>query len=302
MSSELNEADGLLLEQYTANNYIYERKMNRDKLRAIMNDKTPIAAPRQPPRLRNQSSFPKLKDNSPRSLHQVYELKKPLLTPAVLRPAYTNEESSTSSSQTPSQLTVSRSQIETPPLKTVYTVSAPESSVELDIEPIHTHWKSNTTTKNCMSCFKPFRNSLLSLIYDVSNKRHHCRFCGFIFCIDCLVQDNETSYNQSVTLLDARAQFVIPVFKNLDQIPSQGYKSFKVCKKCNIDYNALVEDINRSLEDGEWKYLSNSTRDDLKKLPFICVENPYVGNTTRFRVNTDSANKQEGFRGKASGI
>ncbi|RLV90232.1 hypothetical protein JA1_004705 [Spathaspora sp. JA1] len=296
-----DSVDGLLLEQYTTNNYIYERKMNQDRLREIINDKSSSPTPKES-RLRNQSSIPKLKEFCPKSLHQVYELKKPLLTPAVLRPFYTNDESS----QAQDQLVVSQSQIEVVahPIKTVYTIIAPELPVELDIEPIHSHWKLNGITKSCMSCFKPFGRMLLSLIYDAANKRHHCRFCGLIFCIDCLVQDNEPVYSHQVTLLDSQAQFVIPIFKNLNQIPSQEYKCFKVCKKCNSEYNFLVEDINKSLEGGEWKYLSTSARDELKKLPFVCVENPYVGmtKTTRFRVNTDTSDREERFGRKISGI
>ncbi|KAG7664170.1 uncharacterized protein J8A68_002308 [[Candida] subhashii] len=282
-----NSDDDKLLEEYTTNNYIYERKVERDKLRDMFNNEmmSSVNHPAPKPRIRNQSSFPKLNDNNTAipSLNQLYQLKKPLCTPAVLRPAFTNDNDS---NEAVPQLKPSYS----PCNSTIYTITAPISPVRFDIEPTHSHWKSNSMTNNCITCFKPLSTLLMSIICDTNNKRHHCRFCGLIYCSDCLVQDETTNHPNAI-LLDSNARFIIPIFENIrSKQPPEIKRLFKICRKCSVLYNVLVQDINRSLRNGngDWKYFSDSTRDELKTLSFVYVENPYVKKEScmRFRLGS----------------
>lgn len=65
------------------------------------------------------------------------------------------------------------------------------------IEPTHNHWKPNNFTNCCMKCFNNFGN------FFNRKRRHHCRFCGFIICSNCLFNDN---INDIIKLTRTRAQ------------------------------------------------------------------------------------------------
>ena len=179
-------------------------------------------------------------------LQQVYELKKPLCTPAVLRPIVTgsnssnnvNTENSPTSSVTPGEVLNSLSTMDlmtphqggtstpgntsgdatetngsptTPyvdikaypfsqgngltsisptlrvdPLR-AETFTQTTAKVDLStqpVEPTHEHWKPNNFTSHCMKCVGAFGN----FFTPQRKRRHHCRFCGLIFCFDCLWQ------------------------------------------------------------------------------------------------------------------
>ncbi|CAK7901042.1 hypothetical protein CAAN1_11S01090 [[Candida] anglica] len=172
-----------------------------------------------------------LSNRSGTELQQVYELKKPLCIPAVLRPTALNQQSpdstetqatggnsngSVSSSSTNMSggdtspelsnlvtTTTAKStdgnsnspttpfvDIKAYPFPSMVVVKQPStdefSTMTIDTpqakEPTHEHWKPNNFTSNCMKCFDPFGN----FFTPQRKRRHHCRFCGFIFCFDCL--------------------------------------------------------------------------------------------------------------------
>ncbi|RCK57788.1 hypothetical protein Cantr_06310 [Candida viswanathii] len=240
--AQLNSSpDEQLLQEYTENNKIYQRQKERE------NDCNPekkiVAESQIRPRIKNRTSFPKLKEiDSNKKLKQLYQLKKPLLTPAVLRPTATNEEE-----ENPEPPTV--------PSTSLYTISKPDQGEplpECNIEPVRSHWKPDSVTSNCMWCFKPFHNAIVSIICD-GPKRHHCRFCGLIYCSDCLTQDN--------ILIDGNARLIIPIAAKHPVIPD--YKDFKICKKCGITYNNLSKELNNAP--------TNSS--------FVMIENPYLRHT-----------------------
>lgn len=181
-------------------------------------------------------------------LQQVYELKKPLCTPAVLRPIVTRSSSnnnvsggtgSTSRPTTPGGMlnTLSAMDLMTPPpinsslangtstgasaeqgespttpyvdikgfpfavpsgvnsvsppgkLDPLRTDSVTQATKKVlfnsqSVEPTHEHWKPNNFTSHCMKCVGAFGN----FFTPQRKRRHHCRFCGLIFCFECLWQ------------------------------------------------------------------------------------------------------------------
>ncbi|KAK6863463.1 Glutamine sensor PIB2, partial [Candida tropicalis] len=230
--------DEQLLQEYTENNKIYQKQIEKDS--ELQSEMQTINDSQIRPRIKNRTSFPKLKDiDSHKKLKQLYQFKKPLLTPAVLRPTATNEEE-----ETPEPPSL--------PSTSLYTITKPRKEDSLpacNIEPVRSHWKPDNITSNCMWCFKPFHNALVSIICD-GPKRHHCRFCGLIYCSDCLTQDK--------VLIDEGARLIIPITSKNPSIPN--YKDFKICKKCGITYNNLSKELNNV------PTISS----------FVMIENPYL--------------------------
>ncbi|KAK6455118.1 uncharacterized protein RJT20DRAFT_98696 [Scheffersomyces xylosifermentans] len=227
-------------------------------------------------------------------LNQVYQLKKPLITPAVLRPMISNSNSSDIHDGL-KDITLPASG------KTMYTISSPttiseETMPNLDeydadrisvdsikpsqvkdltpntftAEPTRIHWKTNNFTNHCMQCFKTFGNSIFSMVLlfldekivrdgmDLKShgrRRHHCRFCGLIYCDDCLIQgdvDETNKYNTSrfglITkdggngiLLDNNARFIIPIYRNMSAINSSSSST-----KSNVSMNSEATSISQS--------------------------------------------------------
>lgn len=368
-----------LLKEYILNNYIYERNLEQAKLNKDINqylNKDKVAPPettvrsqhpyyQQPKstRIKNQCSMTCLNqkphDNissqnaSPddsRGFSQLYQLKKPLSTPAVLRPMVSN---STITGPVPDELASFDYEFKGCSINpqnhndnSIYTITSPISyagetvvsdnevdeivpshtkAATFNVEPTRVHWKSNNFTNHCIQCFKTFGNSLFSLVYmffeakdqdeianknSLSRRRHHCRFCGLIYCNDCLYQSDADDSNKFKSprycstdkgvfvsngiVMDANARFVIPIYKNLGTTSSSAsakssksstsvssaspitdpndYKLFKVCKKCSDIYKNLVIDLNRAVDEVE----PTSSSKLLQKYPFVYIENPYV--------------------------
>lgn len=238
---------------------------------------------------RPHASASHLSDVNGTDLQQVYRLKKPLCIPAVLRPQSLSPPSSLLSPTLPCSA-------ESSPKKMNYSISfdcqALPGNVEKrqPAEPTHTHWKPNSFTSYCMKCFEPFGNFFI----PQCRRRHHCRFCGQIFCYDCLWQKNQVEKEEdsnpfipikgvdvkSATVLDAQARFVIPIYLNLHanskiQSLTDLYRNCKVCKDCGYNYHMLVTSINSNLSHFlEENHIKNFTR------PVIFIENSYVKNSS----------------------
>lgn len=220
-------------------------------------------------------------------LQQVYRLKKPLCMPAVLRPQSLTPTSSSLSPSMPCSA-------ETSPKKMNYSISidcectSSECESHQPADPTHKHWKPNSFTSHCMKCFEAF-----GIFFSPQRRRrHHCRFCGQIFCYECLWQkgsvDLEEDYKPSVstngsevkhaTVLDANARFVIPIYTNLKsnpkiRSPTDLFRNCKVCKDCGYNYQMLVTNVNSNLSS-----FLNENKIKNFNLPFIFIENPYVNN------------------------
>lgn len=219
------------------------------------------------------------------NLQQVYQLKKPLCVPAVLRPHSEVSNSPESQSNLPS--------LEASPQKFNYTVSDKIESLPSDLanssevslaqtcEPTHRHWKPNNYTTHCMKCFSPLGNFFIPL----RKRRHHCRFCGLIFCPDCMWHNGEEEVLSSsgesshilasnAVLLDTGARFVVPILTNLVNGQTSclnGFKNSKVCRDCALNYQSLVVDINANLH----KFFKAQNITD-STLPFVFIENPHL--------------------------
>lgn len=181
------------------------------------------------PRVKNRPgnySCARLSDVHGSNLQQVYELKKPMIVPAVLRrndhPTLGRTNSSTPSveEKSPDSLSYDQSPIpafttSTPPPHSVQSISELNSPVtpysatlgvsKVDsltsreaVEPTHQHWKPNSFTDHCMKCFDIFGTFFLN---PQRKRRHHCRFCGFIYCVNCL-HKNPEAYGTGIKAVD----------------------------------------------------------------------------------------------------
>ena len=130
-------------------------------------------------------------------------MKKPLMTPAVLRPPMERNSSSTTN------LLVAA--------YTTYTILNVANDQLRISEPTHEHWKPNSST--CMGCRARLFSSLVSIIYDVSSC-HHCRLCGLVFCNNCL---------EETVVLDQYANLIVPL---PNRVQTHTMKESRVCQKC----------------------------------------------------------------------
>lgn len=226
-----------------------------------------------------------LTTNGGTELQQLYLLKKPLCLPAVLRRS--NESTSPLTAVSTSSLTSEPSppkfnySVNTSPTGSSDNANSPQrasfkavSSLFTPKEPTRCHWKPDNYTTHCMKCFVLFGNFFSPL----RTRRHHCRFCGDIFCSNCLWMCNDELVNlaskvknQRHVYLDELARFVIPLLANMfDMLFSSMdsfFKSCKVCKDCGKSYWYLFNSFNYNLE----KFLKDNNLSELN-VPFIFIE------------------------------
>lgn len=116
-------------------------------------------------------------------LQHVYNLKKPLCTPAVLRPEGDAEDDEVLS--LPPTPLAAFGRVDDFPFQEPEECKAESGNPGPDAacaEPTHQHWQPNHTSDHCMRCFEVFGGFLS----PQRRRRHHCRFCGFLFCQSCL--------------------------------------------------------------------------------------------------------------------
>lgn len=211
------------------------------------------------------------------ALQLVYELKKPLSTPAVLRPADDVDDVV----KDPSGMLV-----ECP-----FQLPADEPT-ETPVEPSHDHWMPNQSSDHCVKCFEVFG----TIFGPQKRRRHHCRFCGMLFCASCMYKSKDqylyderlilrrdsgslgylssgTSSDDTVTevMMDGAARLVIPVFKNFNGQSSvqelrRRFKKCKMCKGCGVNYQRFVQALNLRIL---------KTNDDISTA-YVFIENPYL--------------------------
>lgn len=197
-STEVVQKDVELLQDYTNNNFIYEK----NQLNGFIS---------------NSSSNCNL---SP--LSQVYQCKKPLGTPAVLRPIKFDNNN-----------LLKLSQFNYGKLKIIPKVFN---------NPTRNHWKLNEFSNQCMRCAVQFTSSLIDFIHNNIIFKHHCRFCGEIICQTCLADTDKI-------LLDESANFIF------SDSPQCGKKSVKICLKCVSHYNFLNKELSKVFIG--WFYVEN---------------------------------------------
>lgn len=76
-----------------------------------------------------------------------------------------------------------------------------QSSSFLD-EPSKAHWKANSSSNNCNSCYTPF---------SLFNRRHHCRHCGDLFCDKCSSYEIRLDPGCNFHILGQKRVLAIPV-------------------------------------------------------------------------------------------
>lgn len=296
------------------------------------------------------------------SLQQVYELKKPLIVPAVLRPITSADSNDTivpatiddvasqasdgpsrtppgprpgldraNSSDmgdylaTPPGVNMKPFPYQFPPQLPPTSPAAAASSADFlssltdifaPVEPTHKHWKPNSFTDHCMKCFDTFGTFFL----PQRKRRHHCRFCGLIFCMSCLYKNPEiygefeattttettirsimsnSSLNSnngiigggstdeyiSGVMMDKNGRLVVPIFKNLMRLNSEESltKDFKkLFKFCKICKDCGSNYLNMMQ--------NMNTAEDFNS-PFIFIENVYLKKMEE-EENQQSANQQ----------
>jgi hypothetical protein len=110
--------------------------------------------------------------------------------------------------------------------------------------PTTQHWKPNNFTNHCMRCSVQFTSSLINFINNNIISKHHCRFCGGIFCQNCLSDTEDV-------ILDSQGRFVV----NLEQ-ETESNKPIKVCLKCIYMYHYLQQELMKLSASG-WFFIEN---------------------------------------------
>ena len=97
--------------------------------------------------------------------------------------------------------------------------------IETDSKKKNEFWITDDDAKICSFCSKNF---------TLLQRRHHCRICGMIFCIDCI--------NKIIEI------------KGLDN-----NNLIKVCEKCYNNYNTFIQSINKNFLIFDNQYINKSS-------------------------------------------
>lgn len=139
------------------------------------------------------SSNPTVTNHGP-SIKQVYHMKKPMCLPAVLRPVTSEsipfkefEGAGSPETSAANMMMEMESCINAIPKQV--SLEIPDDLQEIDgkVEPTHEHWKPNNSTDHCLRCFGEFGGFFI----PQRLRRHHCRFCGMLFCQNCLYNNRK---------------------------------------------------------------------------------------------------------------
>lgn len=114
-------------------------------------------------------------------------------------------------------------------------------------------WVDDNTVFNCYNCNKQFTMFL---------RRHHCRFCGKIFCSDC------TNFQANIPIDLLSEDSVKGTWNDYvsSYIFSKDPSIYKVCKSCLY----LIESINSVKKIIEVFIILNLDIKNLKKASFTC--------------------------------
>lgn len=252
-------------------------------------------------------------------LQQLYESKRPLCTPAVLRPLNDRNASYVGSMDLePSTPLHDHLQY---PFQIDFLEDNEDNTSPGPVEPTHDHWVPDSSTDHCTKCFAVFGNFLSGK----SKRRHHCRFCGMLFCMNCLYKNTEFAFcvapesrkqsqvsegsrspshssshsghlrissiilapanedYMSGVMMDTKCRLVVPIFENFSQCQSaamlQKFKVSKICKDCGSNYAHLVHALNLSIQD--------ESLDIGEKCSFVFIENPYLQGHLKRHPSTD---------------
>lgn len=243
-------------------------------------------------------------------VQQVYNLKKPLCTPAVLRPM--SKQGDEEMDDVDYSLGLEALSLLTQMPSCPFQVPDPGDELWQQ-EPTHEHWQPNNSTDHCMKCFGVFG----SFFNPQKKRRHHCRFCGVLFCHDCLYKTKEMHYfevaapdeyplsqsngdralsisrraysgssNASSTtsalslledtvtgvMMDSQARLVVPLFRNMAKEGASVLTLRERFKQCKVCRNCGHNYQKFVL------VMNQRPRDaDTLSALYVFVENPYMG-------------------------
>lgn len=92
------------------------------------------------------------------------------------------------------------------------------------------YWMNDSFVSECLNCFKPF---------TAFRRKHHCRFCGQIFCADCTMFISYSQYKQQRRGDDK------------DKETKSYTDKLRVCKPCYSDVIVYLSDDSLSSSDEE---------------------------------------------------
>lgn len=109
------------------------------------------------------------------------------------------------------------------------------------------YWMNDTFVSDCLNCFKPF---------GAFRRKHHCRFCGQIFCSLCTLFISYSEYKEQTR----RRKGIVG--------PSESSKSYtdklRVCKPCYSDVIVYLSDtLSSESEEEKDIQLTTSSSDDV---------------------------------------
>lgn len=137
-------------------------------------------------------------------------------------------------------------------------------------------WMNDAFVSDCLNCFKPF---------SAFRRKHHCRFCGQIFCSNCTLFISFSQYKEQRKAKDGKVKDSKPPTDKL-----------RVCKQCYNDVIVYLSDDSMSSsgeeeeegevghEDAVFDFEDNSTIDENLLVP----EHPL----SRFRSHSVNSRKE----------
>ncbi|GEQ71820.1 hypothetical protein JCM33374_g5506 [Metschnikowia sp. JCM 33374] len=248
------------------------------------------------------------------AIQQVYTQKKPMCRPAVLRAPSEidriNEEDFLHDSSPDEDSPAAR--------LSEYPFEIPEdpatSQTASRVEPTHEHWRPNNSSDHCMNCFEGFRG----FFNPQKRGRHHCRFCGLLYCQNCLYKNREAlsfeihppassdaktptransgSSNASSVISNISATSAAYIEETTDGVMLDSKARiviplFKNLTEQGMGLSSLQEKFKLCKvcktcghNSSRLLYLLNQrsrSKNDIDT-PYVFIENPYMGNTSTF--------------------
>ncbi|KAG7933416.1 uncharacterized protein OGAPODRAFT_94148 [Ogataea polymorpha] len=171
-------------------------------------------------------------------IKQINDQRRPLYTPAVLRSdsiGQTTGGSETFDVYKPPERPILKSALSSSSLRSLTSITdyfggfvRGYGGKPAQIEgPTRRHWKPNNSRFSCAKC-----NRIFHFMTD-SRRKHHCRYCGEIFCNDCL---------KNFVYLNDNAHFTL-FGSSEDHLDTKDKKYLcKVCQNCAQKYEVYLKE------------------------------------------------------------
>lgn len=104
------------------------------------------------------------------------------------------------------------------------------------------YWINDAFVSDCLNCFKPF---------TAFRRKHHCRFCGQIFCLECTLFILYNQHRDERRRRHARAEGVLLPPPLAHEARKMNLDRLRVCKPCLVDVIVYLSDDLTDEEEGE---------------------------------------------------